>query len=78
MTSREFNQDAGRATKAANEGPAFIINRGRSAHVLMSIEDYRRLTGAEMSLLEAVAQPDADFDFDPPRLGKLFSVPVLD
>ena len=73
MSSREFNQDASRAKKAANEGPVFITDRGQPAHVLLSIEDYRRLTGGELTLVEALAQRDVpDFEFDPPRAGGLF------
>ena len=73
MSSREFNQDTGGAKKAALNGPVFITDRGEPAHVLLSIADYRRLTGGQMSLAEALAQPDIpgmdmDFDFDPPRL----------
>ena len=69
LSSREFNQDTSGAKKAAQRGPVFITDRGRPAHVLLTIEDYRRLTGGQMSLAEAVAQTDADFDFDPPRVG---------
>ena len=70
LSSREFNQDTSGAKKAAREGPVFITDRGRPAHVLMSIEDYRRLAGGQVSLLDAIAQPGApDFDFQPPRLG---------
>jgi prevent-host-death family protein len=69
LSSREFNQDTSGAKKAAQRGPVFITDRGRPAHVLLTIEDYRRLTGGHMSLAEAVAQTDADFDFDPPRVG---------
>jgi prevent-host-death family protein len=74
LTSREFNQDASGAKKAAQYGPVFITDRGRPAHVLLTIEDYRRLAGGDMSLAEALAQPGdaADFDFDPPRVGRLF------
>ena len=73
MTSREFNQDASRAKKAAGAGPVFITDRGRTAHVLLSIEDYRKLTGNQMTVAEAVAQDDAaDFGFDPPRAGGLY------
>lgn len=70
ISSREFNQDASRAKKAANDGPVFITDRGKPAHVLLSIAEYQRLTGGVASLLDAVAQCDvADFDFDPPRAG---------
>ena len=71
LTSREFNQGASRAKKATQNGPVFITDRGEPAHVLLSIKEYRKLTGSKMSLAEALAQPDApgvDFDFDPPRL----------
>ena len=68
LTSREFNQDTSGAKKAAERGPVFITDRGRPAHVLLTIEDYQRLTGGHMSLLEALAQAGADFDFTPPRV----------
>ena len=71
LTSRELNQDTSRAKKAARSGPVFITDRGRPAHVLLSIEDYQRLVGGERSLLDAVAAWDAGaFDFDPPSLDK--------
>ncbi|MCB1560821.1 MAG: type II toxin-antitoxin system Phd/YefM family antitoxin [Xanthomonadales bacterium] len=69
ISSREFNQDTGSAKKAAANGPVFITHRGKPAHVLLSIEEYRRLAGKGKSLAEALAMPGlADIDFDPPRL----------
>lgn len=73
LSSREFNQDASGAKKAARNGPVFITDRGRPAHVLLSIEEYRRLTGSHAagdSIVDLLAMPevDADIDFDPPRL----------
>ena len=67
LTSRQFNQDASGAKKAAGQGPVFITNRGRPAHVLLTIEDYRRLLGNRVSLLQALEQAGkaADFPFDP-------------
>jgi prevent-host-death family protein len=73
LSSREFNQDTSRAKKAAKKGPVFITDRGRPAHVLLNIDEYRRLTGGQVSLGEALAQSDiADFEFTPPRVGDLF------
>lgn len=74
ISSREFNQDTSGAKKATKLGPVFITDRGKPAHVLLSIEDYRELAGGEMSLAEGLAQSDAaaEFDFVPPRAGKLF------
>ena len=78
MSSREFNQDTARAKRAAQKGPVFITSRGKPAYVLMSIEAYRHSEGKGMNLAEALAQPgdDADFDFDPPRLGDGIFKPV--
>ncbi len=66
LTSREFNQDTSRAKKAADAGPVFITDRGRPAHVLLSIEEYRRLAGQRRSIIDALASDD-HVEFDPPR-----------
>jgi prevent-host-death family protein len=42
LSSREFNQDTSKAKKAAKSGPVFITDRGRPAHVLLSIEHSSR------------------------------------
>jgi prevent-host-death family protein len=77
LSSREFNQDTGRAKRAAEKGPVIITDRGRPAHVLLTFKDYERLTGPEMSLAEAMAGP-GDFDFEPPRLfNDVLKVPDL-
>jgi prevent-host-death family protein len=72
LSSREFNQNTSRAKKAARKGPVFITDRGRPAHVFLTIEEYRAISGQmqKMSLAEALAMPDADLvDFEPPRMG---------
>jgi len=77
ISSREFNQDAGGAKKAAEQGPVIITDRGRPSHVLLSFEQYQKLIGAERSLLDIVAQKeDDDIDFDPPRMGDKIFRPV--
>jgi prevent-host-death family protein len=69
LSSREFNQDTSRAKKAAAEGPVFITDRGRPAHVLLSIDDYRRLAGQRRNIADLLAMPGlADVELDiPPR-----------
>lgn len=57
LSSREFNQDTSRAKKAAKHGPVFITDRGAPAHVLLSIEDYQRLSGKQVSLIDQLGQP---------------------
>ena len=51
LSSREFNQDTGKAKKAAESGPVFITDRGRPAHVLMSFSDYQRSVGKRKNIL---------------------------
>ena len=68
LTSREFNQDASGAKKAASKGPVFITDRGRPAHVLLTIEEYQRLAGGQRKIADALAMPgDEDVDFEAPR-----------
>lgn len=73
LSARDFNQDVGRAKKAAINGPVIITDRGKPAHVLMSIDAYRKLRGGKkMSLLESLtpSNPAAmDVDFEFPKLG---------
>jgi prevent-host-death family protein len=68
LSSREFNQDASKAKKAAQKGPVFITDRGKPAHVLLSIEDYQRLTGGQRKIADALAMPGSeDIEFEPPH-----------
>lgn len=77
MSSREFNQDRGRAKKAALSGPVFITDRGRPAHVLLSIEEYERLLGKEGNIVDLLAMSE-DIEFEPPRAVGLTRLPELD
>lgn len=69
LSSREFNQGASEAKRAANNGPVFITDRGRPAHVLMTFKDYQRLTQQRRNIADALAMPGmTDIDFEPPRV----------
>ena len=69
LSSREFNQHASEAKKAANEGPVFITDRGRPAHVLLSIEDYQRITGGHQKIADLLAMPGIeDIELEIPQL----------
>jgi len=57
ISSREFNQDTSRAKKAARKGPVFITDRGIPAHVLLSIDEYHRLTGGADSIIDRLGLP---------------------
>ena len=69
VTSREFNQDVGKAKREAMKGPVFITDRGQTAHVLLSVKDYQKMTGKDKGIAELLAMPEAaDIDFEIPRL----------
>ncbi|HSW05882.1 type II toxin-antitoxin system prevent-host-death family antitoxin [Aquabacterium sp.] len=66
LSSREFDQDSSGAKKAARKGPVFITDRGRPAHVLLTIEDYRKLVRGASNIVELLAMPGVeDIPFDP-------------
>jgi prevent-host-death family protein len=68
LSSRELNHDVSSAKKAAQNGPVVITDRGKPSHVLMTYDDFQRLTGRRRSLVEALAMPGlSGIDFDPPR-----------
>jgi prevent-host-death family protein len=69
LSGRELNQDLGRAKRAAQEGPVIITDRGRPAHVLLSFEDYKRLTGKTRTLGDMLAAPGAE-DVDLPLVSR--------
>ncbi|AQV95794.1 hypothetical protein D9M68_160440 [compost metagenome] len=68
LSSRELNQDVTRAKKATKDGPVFITDRGKPAHVLLSFEEYQRLTQQRRNIADALAMPGVeDIEFNPPR-----------
>ena len=68
LSSRELNQDVSRAKKATRNGPVFITDRGKPAHVLLIFEDYQRLTKQRRNVADALAMPGiAEIEFEPPR-----------
>ncbi|MFI5955654.1 type II toxin-antitoxin system prevent-host-death family antitoxin [Cryptosporangium sp. NPDC051539] len=64
LSSREFNQDTGGAKNAARSGPVFITDRGRPAHVLLTFDDYQRLTGSQDSIVDLLGVPVDEADIE--------------
>jgi prevent-host-death family protein len=60
ISSRSFNHDAAGAKRAAQQGPVFITDRGKPAHVLLSIEHYHRLIGEQQSIADLLAMPGSE------------------
>lgn len=72
ISSREFNQDVGKAKRATKQGPVFITDRGTPAHVLLTVEDYYKLIGETQSVADLLSMPvtiseDAEIVFNPSR-----------
>jgi PHD/YefM family antitoxin component YafN of YafNO toxin-antitoxin module len=66
LSGREFSRKPSRAKKLAGNGPVFITDRGRPAHVLLTIDDYRKLTGGERSIIDMLAMPGQEYvEFEP-------------
>jgi prevent-host-death family protein len=76
VSSREFNQDTSGAKKAAAKGPVFITDRGRPAHVLLTIREYERMKKKQPTIAELLAMPGGeDIDFEiPPRKERMRDV----
>ena len=69
MTSREFNRDVGKAKREARQGPVFITDRGRPAHVLLTVDEYQRITDGDRTIGDLLGRSDvADIEFEPPGL----------
>ncbi len=72
LSSRQFNQDASKAKKAAEAGPVFITDRGRPAHVLLTFNEYKRITGGRAKIADLLAMPGIeDIELDIPQLRDL-------
>ncbi len=72
LSSRQFNQDASKAKKAAEAGPVFITDRGRPAHVLLTFNEYKKITGRRIKIADLLAMPGIeDIELDIPRLRDL-------
>ena len=70
FTAREFNQDASRVKRASKDGPVFITDRGKPAHVLMTVEAYDRLKKSQSELplvafMESLALEGLDLTREP-------------
>ena len=70
MSAREFNQDVSAAKRAAASAPVIITDRGKPSFVLLSFEEYRRLTGQERNVIDWLAMADdTDFEVERVRVG---------
>jgi PHD/YefM family antitoxin component YafN of YafNO toxin-antitoxin module len=67
FSAREFNQQLGKAKKLAHSGPVFVTDRGRQTHVLLDVDEYRKITHTGKSIGELLSCPEAaEIDFELP------------
>ncbi len=59
LSSRDFNQDTGRAKRLAASGPVCITDRGHPTFVLMTFGDYRALVDDEPSIVDLLGSSPA-------------------
>lgn len=69
LSLSEFTRNTGAATKAADNGPVFITERGRAVQVLLNIADYQRLIREHRNMAELLSIPEmaAEIDLEPIR-----------
>lgn len=69
MSAREFNRDVSAAKREANRQPVVITDRGEPAYVLLSIDEYRRMSERGVSLVDRLSmEDDLDIEFEPARI----------
>jgi prevent-host-death family protein len=79
LSSREFNQNRAKATRAARKGPVFITNRGKPSLVLLSAEQYQKLSGKRQSMADLLYHPGAaEIDFEPGRMSNDIGLRIPD
>lgn len=76
ITSRDFNQDVSAAKRTAATEPVIITDRGKPSHVLLSIEDYRRLVADRRSIVDWLSAND-DIDLVTGRVDLSLATPDL-
>ncbi len=71
LSSREVNQDLGRAKRASENGPVIITDRGRPAHVLLTYAAYAQMVARDRgaNILDELGLPAGieDIEVDFPR-----------
>jgi antitoxin (DNA-binding transcriptional repressor) of toxin-antitoxin stability system len=72
LSSRQFNQDASKAKKAAEAGPVIITDRGKPAHVLLTFAAYQKITRGHTKIADLLAMPGGeDIEFEAPQSREL-------
>lgn len=69
VSIEEFQKDADRVGDASAEGPVFITRPGQRTLVVLDIEEYKKLSDKEPTILDLLAYPGAgEIEFEPPKI----------
>jgi hypothetical protein len=64
-----INTLSSRDLEAVQNGPLIITDRGKPSYVLMTYDEFNRLSGQPRSLIDVLAMPDlSQIDFSPERI----------
>lgn len=70
ITSRDFNRDVSAAKRAAEQGPVTITDHGRPSHVLLTAEEFDRLSGRQELMGDRLwKDQDPSIEFELPERG---------
>lgn len=79
FSSQEFNRNPNKAKNAASQDTVFITDRGLVSYVLLSAEEYEKLTDKKKDIISLLAMDNKeDIDFDVPKIGNLFNPELFD
>jgi len=68
LTSEEFDHQVEDAMKLSQEGPVFVTEDGYKTHVLLSIEEYRKISDKGLNLGDMLSNAAAaEIDFELPK-----------
>lgn len=68
FTSREFNHSLSKAKRDALTGPVFVTDRGKPSHVLLSYDEYERITSDSVNIVQALSMAGlSDIEFTPEK-----------
>lgn len=59
LSSQELDKDIDRAKKASQKGPVLITEHSEATLVLLSIEEYKRLTRPHRTIADSLSMPEA-------------------
>jgi len=70
VSIEEIRQVAEGVGEAPDNGPVYVTRPGKLPLVLLTVQEYRKLSGASPTILDLLAYPGAgEIEFEPPRTG---------